>query len=80
MKDTGADIFKVSVVPNNMLLIHNQIPIKRIVQKSGSLVYIESGMLMWKESLGNSIHSTWEILPITQTHLSKVVLLNQIDT
>jgi histone demethylase len=48
LKTKGVDILKEHVVPDNMLLILNQIPIKRVIQKAGSLIFIQAGMLFWR--------------------------------
>ena len=47
MKSTNIDILKTPVLPDNNLLMLNKIPIKKIVQKQGSSIFINSGMLFW---------------------------------
>lgn len=59
LKSSNVDIEITPVLPDHTLLMLNRIPVKQIVQKQGSCVFINSGVLFWGESRGKSIHSTW---------------------
>ena len=80
LDEIGIDILISPIMPDNQLLIKKQIPVKKIIQKVGDCLYVGSGMIFWGEAMGKSVHTTWDILPITATCMRRAVALSKIDS
>lgn len=44
-------------------MISRNIPIKKMIQKKGDLIYKGGGDMIWFKSKGVSMHSKWNIFP-----------------